>query len=236
MTAAAVARSIDDSGLPAESILHGFDVINATCKGETLMAADHPPLELMNFIIGDFEAAWDALALRPEDNLPRGNYTFARQAMMLLEFACRLCMSDATDQSLADFSVELFRRDWRYFIRLPGICPTPGDFKLPQHGPYPESQFIAALFDLIRNGQAHQYQQIRARLAGGDFGFALTGAVYGLPLRQTFANGRPSDHFEASRCPNGDIRMIIRTDALFLDLRDSARGARLGSRVCLQSL
>jgi hypothetical protein len=194
------------------------------------MAADHPASELMNFIIGDFEDAWDALASRPEDNLHRGNYMFARQAMMLLEFACRLCKSDATGQSLADFSVELFRRDWRYFFCLPGICPTPKEFKLPQHGPHPESQLIVALFDLIRNGQAHQYQQIRARLDGGDFIFALTGAVYGSPLRLTFVTGRPSDHFEATRYENGDIRMIIRTDVLFLDIRDSVRGARLGSR------
>jgi hypothetical protein len=149
---------------------------------------------------------------------------------MLLEFACQLCMSDPTDQSLADFSVELFRRDWRYFILLPGICNTPEEFKLPQHGPHPESQLIAALFDLIRNGQHISISRYVFDLMGGDFGFALTGAQYGFPLRATFANGRPSDHLEASRCQNSDIRMIIRTGVLFLDLRDSTRGARLGSR------
>jgi hypothetical protein len=196
------------------------------------MAADHPALELLNFIIGDFEAAWDALAARPEDNLHRGNFMFGRQAMMLLEFACRLCKADKTGQALADFSNMLACHEPRYFTRLPGICVDSKrmDFALPRHGPDADAQLIAALFDLIRHGQAHQYQQARAHLDGGDFRFALTGAQYGLPLRVTFANGRPSDHLEACRDQNGDIRVTVRTDVLFLDLRDSVRGVPLFSR------
>lgn len=197
------------------------------------MATDLPVATIVSFIIGDFEDTWEALAAT-SGNLHRGNFLFVRQAMTLLEVACRLCHSDATGQALKDVSTELARRDTRYFTQLPGSCWTPGntpEFYLPSQGLNPQSELIAALFDLVRNGQAHQYQQIRVRLTDAkDFQFSLTGAEFGLSLSQTFAKGRPSDHLKAWKDTNGDLWMTVRTDVLFLDIRDALRCARLLNR------
>jgi len=194
------------------------------------MATDLPVVTLFDFIIGDFEDTWDALAARP-GNLHRGNFLFARQAMTLLEVACRLCYSDGTGQTLKRFAAELARRDKRYFTILPSSCWTPSsppEFWLPSQSSNPESELIAALFDLIRNGQAHQYQQIRVRLADGkDFQFALTGAEHGLFLAQTLAAGRPTDHLRAHKMTNGDLWVTVLTDVLFLDIREAVRSANL---------
>lgn len=194
------------------------------------MATDLPVATLFDFIIGDFEDTWDALAARP-GNLHRGNFLFARQAMTLLEVACRLCYSDGTGQTLKRFAAELARRDAKYFTKLPSSCWTPSnpvEFWLPSQSPNPESELIAALFDLIRNGQAHQYQQIRVRLADGkDFQFALTGAEHGLLLAQSVAAGRPTGHLQAHKETNGDLWVKVRTDVLFLDIREAVRSANL---------
>lgn len=194
------------------------------------MATDLPVSTLVDFIIGDFEDAWDALAAR-QGNLHRGNFLFARQAMTLLEVACRLCYSDRTDQTLKRFAAELARRDVRYFTKLPSSCWTPSnppEFRLPSQSSTPDSELITALFDLIRNGQAHQYQQIRVRLADGkDFQFALTGAEHGLFLAQSLAIGRPADHLQAHKEANGDLWIKVRTDILFLDVREAVRSANL---------
>jgi len=88
------------------------------------MTTDLPVATLFDFIIGDFEDTWDALAARL-GNLHRGNFLFARQAMTLLEVACRLCYSDGTGQTLKRFAAELARRDARYFTKLPSSCWTP---------------------------------------------------------------------------------------------------------------
>jgi len=194
------------------------------------MATDLPVATLFDFIIGDFEDAWDALAARP-GNLHRGNFLFARQAMTLLEVACRLCQSDGTGQALKKFSLELSERDKRYFTKLPSSCWTPSnppEFQLPSQSPNPESELIAALFDLIRNGQAHQYQQIRARLTDGrNFQFTLSGAKHELFLTQVLASGRPTDHLQAYKEANGDLWVKVRTDVLFLDIREAIRSANL---------
>lgn len=194
------------------------------------MAQDLPVATIVDFIIGDFESAWDALASTP-GSIHRGNFLFARQAMTLLEVACRLCQSDTTGQALRNLSNQLAQCDRRYFTELPGTCWSPGtppEFSLPSLGPHPTTELIAALFDLIRNGQAHQYQQIRVQLSDTkDFQFALTGAEYGFLLSKTFAAGRPPDHLKAQRDSDGDLWMKIRTDVLFLDIRDAVRSTGL---------
>lgn len=197
------------------------------------MATDIPIPILVDFIIGDFQDAWDTLAAR-QGSLHRGNFLFARQAMTLLEVACRLCYSDDNGEALKDLSRELAQRDRRYFTQLPGSCWTPGgppEFYLPSQSSNQQSELIAALFDLIRNGQAHQYLQIRARLTDSkDFQFALTGAEYGFPLSQTLSHGRPSDHLKAWKDTNSDLWIKVRTDVLFLDIRDAVHGARILNR------
>lgn len=199
------------------------------------MLLDITEHELFDFIIGDFEATWDALA---SDSTPghRGNFLFARHAVGLLEAACRLCKGDATGDAIASFAGALEKRDRRYFTRLPGPCWAPNPrtrqaFDLPSLGPDPDNQVVAALFNLIRNGQSHQYQQMGAVFADGrQFRISLTGAEHGALLRTTLANGRPGQHLRVSQDAGGNIWMFVRPDVLFLDLRDSVRDANLLGR------
>jgi hypothetical protein len=189
------------------------------------------PVLLLDFVQGDFEAAWNALVTVREATW-RGNFLFARQAMLLLEIACRLCHSDSSGDALQALSIELERRDSRYFVRLPGSCAAdPRDFRLPFRGSDPSHQFVSLLFDLIRNGQAHQYQQIPVLLADGQtFQLGLTGAESGRSLDTVLAKDRPADHLELQILDSGGLWVRIRTDVLYLDIRDSIREARLLDR------
>jgi len=199
------------------------------------MGGDLSPQTLLQFIESDFESAWDSLAENPTVG-GRGNFMFAMQTMILLEVACRLCGSDTSGSAHNAFSSEIAARDRRYFTSLPGPCFTPKDFRLPHVGSDPASELIAALFDLIRNGHAHQYQQIRVQLNDGiDFQVSLTGASFCAYLSRTLAEGRPSDHLSMHRTRNGDIWIIVRPDVLYLDFRESIRAANLlGRGLCLK--
>jgi hypothetical protein len=199
------------------------------------MLMDITEAELFDFIVGDFEAAWDAVASAASPG-HRGNLLFARHAVDLLEVACRLCKADPSGGSLVAFSTELEKRDRRYFTRLPGESWVPSPrtrqaFDLPSRGPDPDNQVIAAPFNLIRNGQAHQYQQMGAVCSDGlQFRVSLTGAQRGALLRTTFHSGRPVQHLKVSRDAGGNLWMVVRPDVLFLDLRDSIREANLLGR------
>jgi len=76
---------------------------------------------LYEFIVGDFECAWNCLAANP-DVENRGNFMFARQAMTLLEWAARLCASDLSGAALTSLSQALIQIEPLYFTELPGIC------------------------------------------------------------------------------------------------------------------
>jgi hypothetical protein len=164
---------------------------------------------LLQFGIGDFETAWDAVAKIPEPNLPydqpvyRGNFMFARQVTLLLELACRVCRSsDPTGSLLATFSSEIERQDQRYFWQLPGLVWAPNQ-RTKQGVPFPTiggrdpySHMLAAIFNLIRNGQSHQNQQMHATLNDGShFCLSLTGAQENLFLDTVLSHGRPADHY-----------------------------------------
>ena len=192
------------------------------------MGTDLPPSQVIDFIIGDFEAAWNGLAADPAPG-NRGNFLFALQAVVLLEVASRLCASDSTGAALRDLSAQLEARDPRYFAALPGACSGGfSEFALPSSGPNPSGQLLAVLFDLIRNGQAHQYQQVRVRLNDGlDFQVALTGAEHGLFLDRTQSR---TGHLVKSRDQNQDLWLKVRTDILFVDVRESIRAANLLGR------
>lgn len=197
------------------------------------MIEDLPVKTLIEYVQGDFACAWDALAGTPGD-INRGNFMFGLQSMILLEIACRLCASDSTGKALQEFSEQLETCDRRYFTALPGSCWTPklnSEFRLPCRPHNENNQLIAALFDLIRNGQAHQYQQTRVRLSDGvDFIIQLTGPVPGLFLGRVFESGRPADHLRRYKIGTGDIQLRVRPEVLFLELRDSILAAHLFGR------
>src|SRR5262245_54983704 len=148
------------------------------------MARNVPPAEIYQFISGDFEDAWNSLAANIAAN-NRGNFMFARQAMGLLEWAARLCAGDTTGVAVSDLSNALMQREPKYFTQLPGVCADFDEFDLPcAPGIQPQRQLLWTLFDLARNGQAHQYQQIVLDLTDGrDLMISHSGAQFGMSLQ-----------------------------------------------------
>ena len=116
--------------------------------------------------MGDFIGAWNSLAANPDNNIARGNFMFGRQAMNLLEFAARLYKNDATGNAIRDYSSELFKIESKYFTSLPSPCASATDFVLPHNRNTSGNLLLWALFDLVRHGLAHQYQQLSVSLIG----------------------------------------------------------------------
>jgi hypothetical protein len=117
---------------------------------------------------------------------------FARQAMILLEWVCRQCAVDPKGKALRDFGRALYDQRPSYFVRVPAPLSRTID---QDHGVYlpspPRSRHIGRgpllwfLWDVIRNGQAHQYQQIVARIPDGDVYVALGGPDHGVTMQAT---------------------------------------------------
>ena len=171
----------------------------------------------------DFRTLWDAVAADPDIHA-RGNFTFGREAVALLEVASRVCATDPSGQALTDFSTELERIEPRYFTLLPAPAAMPQQFTLPSapgNGPV-ASQLISAIFDLIRNGQAHQRQQIMVATSDDKtFGISLTGAGYGLDLDRRLSSGRPPQHLSLLVDEDDSVYVVVCPEVLFLDLHEA---------------
>jgi hypothetical protein len=172
--------------------------------------------------VDDFEAAWGALIARKRP-IARGNFMFALMAMILLEFACRICAKDKSGKKLGDLTAELARIEPHYFTKLPGPCGSTGEFNLP--GPHPESSLLGMMFDLIRNGKAHQYQSAVVTLSDGEVDLDLTGAVPGRELNKP-GRRRPAKHMRYKKSASG-LSLYIRTDQLFLDIKRAIVRSRI---------
>jgi len=187
---------------------------------------------LYDFITSDFESAWAALsAMRPSPGRSgRGNMMFARQAMNLLEFACRLY--DRDEEARADFSTALFQIEPRYFTLLPAPCITDGSILLPYHpekGPTTaDSTLVGALFDLVRHGLAHLYQTLVVRLT--DYrvlAVGVTGVVYGEALGD---NLRRDTYMGYRKATYNDLVLNLYPDVLYLDVKRAMGESRLLDR------
>lgn len=141
------------------------------------------------FLTNDFEVAWDCVASIPGEQ-GRGNFLFALQATVMLEWVSRLCTDEA---ALDSVSLALERVQPRYFLKMPGQARHPG-FKLLNRGA-PREELIAFIFDQVRNGQSHAYHQIPARLRDGKlFQVGISGAAPGNSLSKLRSGLRPRDH------------------------------------------
>jgi len=181
---------------------------------------------ILDFAMGDFETAWNAVATRKE-SVNRGNFMFALQAMVLLEVASHICMGSPNADR---FSLALSKRNPGYFTKLPWRCRKPKGLTLPYRGTEPQRQLLHILFDLVRNGQAHQYQQIVVTIENGQhFSVTLTGADYGRSLDSVLKDTRPPDHLRADIDEHRDVWMTVRPDVLYLDIREAVRVADLRS-------
>jgi hypothetical protein len=192
------------------------------------------PRTLFNFAVADFEATWDALVGRPESSEPGvagGNFMLAKQAVLLLELSSRVAAAEGPNGgAIRQFSQWIETQNRRYFLELPGDVQLPGDFVLPHSQRVPcKRQLLALIFDLVRNGQAHYYQQIPATLSDGSiFGISITGAEPGRPTLDALRHdpNYATVHLELREQP-GLLRLIIQPEVLFLDVMVTAQRAQL---------
>lgn len=183
-----------------------------------------PAETIVAFIVGDFESAWDAIVDLKPNHRGGGNFMFALMAMILLEFACRVCSKDPTHQKLADLTKALYKIEPRYFTPLPGAWGKTSGFLLP--GRNPTSHLLGMMFDLIRNGKAHQYQSAIVTLSDGAIDIDITGASSGRGLKKR-GRRRPKNHLGFRISPSGDLSLLVRTDQLFLDLKRAIQQSKI---------
>ena len=194
------------------------------------MGKNLDPQKIYQYIVNDFKDAWNSLACNPSA-IGRGNFMFALQATILLEFAARLCSTDKSEVALKDLSAELFRIESKYSTRLPGACVSTKDFTLPYKNSKDGDELLWVIFDLVRNGQAHQYQQIKVTLNDGvDFQIALTGAEIGRDLELVSKSPRPDHHLGYLRDPQNDLWLGVCPDLLFLDIDNAITTSKLLER------
>ena len=191
--------------------------------------------EIYAGIISDFEGAWLALSRTDLRDAPgRGNFMFMRQAMVLLEFVSRLTSPGGVVTPEHDaFASALRALEPRYFSLLPGRCgDDPKDFLLPLYGPEPERQLLTAIFDLTRNGGAHQYQQITVTLADDRvFGISIPNG----PMPDVRPLGDPrrqSVHLVYQKQPDA-VWLAVSPDTIFLDIKESAESVGIARLAAL---
>lgn len=194
------------------------------------MVSDLSVQKIYQFIVNDFEGAWNSLADKldtPGEEIGRGNFMFAAQAMILLEFASRLCKGKP--KMLDDFSRELDKIDPKYFKLLPSRCvPDSDQFNLPYMGDKDGRDLLWALFDLIRNGLAHQYQQIIVKLK--DKKLFYVSIAWGADHSRRLNGSRPPDHLDCKLDESGDLVLKVYPDILFLDFKKAIINSNLLNR------
>lgn len=195
--------------------------MTTSTAGENLLVPNMTVDEMYRAIVVDFEVAWAALAAHGSGG---GNLMLTRQAMTLLEWACRLCASDATGDALRALSGELRARDEHYFTELPGACRTPGEFELPHDPAVAEDRtLLSMLFDLVRHGGAHQYQQITAELKDGFFTVPATGTAKGYTLEVAEKTRSGRGHLGQGQDTFEDgtpiLFVLLRPELMFLDVK-----------------
>jgi len=193
---------------------------------------DLNPEQAFHYLTNDFESLWECMAGNQSPEAGRGNFAFALHAMVFLEWCSRLCAADPSGEALTQLSDALVALEPRYFARLPSECQVPKSFQLPTQGE-PSRELIALIFDLIRNGQAHQYQQQTLVLPSGEFfGISLSGAAPGNSLKKLRDGYRPPHHLGLLReGRDGELGwLVVDPGMIYFDIRTSAEQANLIGR------
>ena len=176
--------------------------------------------EIYHFITKDFEGLWNSVAKNNDENIGRGNFIFGRQAMTLLEFICRLCSNDTTGKEIKNFANKLNHIQPKYFTILPAKCVSTSDFSLPTIDETQNDPLLWILFDLVRHGLSHQYQQIIVDLNDEKhFYVKLTGPTFGCYLDKS--RSLCDNHLAYSIDSDSDLELTVHPNILFLDFKDA---------------
>lgn len=125
--------------------------------------------------------------------------------------------------------MELKKIQYKYFNKVSQKSVTYKDFTLPYIEESNNDSLLSILFDLIRNGLAHQYQQIIANLNDGKhFYIKLTGPKFGY----SFINSRsqPNTHLDYVMDSDSDLELTVFPNILFIDLKDAVDNSGLLER------
>ncbi|HZD34224.1 MAG TPA: hypothetical protein VE130_03380 [Nitrososphaeraceae archaeon] len=192
----------------------------------------------LTLMIKDFKGAWNTLAGLKDHRIGRGNFIFGFMAMNLLEFICRLCRSDPTRKTLRDFSNNLNTIESKYFTHIPSSLPKGSgilnlnvrrdDFTLPYlDDQNKNNMLLTLLYDLIRNGVGHQYQQLVVDLKnGGNFFITIDGPFYGNIINKD----KRYHHLFCRIEKNGDINLTVFPQILLVDFEDAVKQSKLLER------
>jgi hypothetical protein len=181
--------------------------------------ANHGEMSLASVreaFVSDFYDSWTALAAQPNAT-GRGNFMYAFMATNYLEWASTIAHQDPTVAQ--SFAAALAGRDRHSFMKLPAPWPQRPRNWFPFAGDVGGDRFLWAVFDLVRNGLAHRYQQIDAVLTDGRFRVQIIGAA-AQPYQAD--RERPRTHFrpfEVHRPPNPRYLVVrLYPDVLFADI------------------
>lgn len=181
--------------------------------------------------MNDFESAWNSIAAAIPMPTGRGNFLFARQAMTLLEWSARLTTGGKRRTALRDLSITMKVLEPRYFTVLPGQCADNDDFILPydhDRAGDRHAQLLWAMFDQIRNGGAHQYQQLIVELTNRrKFLVGLSGVQ---PRQPVGAVRRNKGHLGYFKAKDGSIGLQVNPVVLYLDVKEAIETAGLLTR------
>jgi hypothetical protein len=162
---------------------------------------------------------------------------FGFMAMNLLEFICRLCNADPSNTALLNFSVELKKIEPKYFTHLPNdpsnslLRIKKNGFTLPYVDPNNKNNLLlTAIYDLIRNGVAHQYDQpiVDLLLDKKKFYVIVTGAKFGRRI-----DGRMSRnplHLSCKIDTDGNIGLNVCPDILLRDFKKAVEQSKILGR------
>jgi hypothetical protein len=182
-------------------------------------------LTIFKFITGDFEATWKAIT--------KGgggcNYLLGLHAMIFLEWIMNICKLDNTGKAHKKFFEELKMLDQRYFVRLPAPYRSkpPSFFPSPISGMPKAQVFLVMLFDLVRNGTAHSYDQV-AFLADGKH---LLAKMLGARPHQSLDNleAKYRTRHLTTESDGDGLVTTIHSGLLYLDLKKAFNDAHLSS-------
>lgn len=151
---------------------------------------------------------------------------FALLSMILLEFACRVC-SDKPGV-MQDFERDLSRIEPLYFTPLPGTCNQPGEFLLPGQRPgMRPTNLLSMIFDLLRNGKAHQYSSMIATLKCGHCVDLRVGGPTRTRAIQKTARKRAWTHLRYDVTLDDDLLITTRPDQMFLDIKHAIQSSKI---------
>ena len=141
--------------------------------------------------------------------------------MTLLEFICRLCSNDTTEKEIRKLSNKLNHIQPKYFTILPAKCVSIADFSLPSIDESQNDPLLWVLFDLVRHGLSHQYQQIIADLNDEKhFYIKLIRPTFDYYLNKS--SSICNNHLAYSIDSDGNLELSVYPEILFLDCKKSA--------------